>query len=131
MHCLATLRQTLQLARDGKDIGNGGKDEPHWPHCLDYLYQVCGLSSICGTIVPEIDLISIAQTLRCYADDTSEWEIFTQPRTKRISGLDTMRTCRDTSHVVKRACEARAFYIQMGWIDGPIPSMCETGELPW
>jgi len=109
MHCLASLRQALQLARDGEDIGHGGKDESHWPHCLDYLYQ----------------------TLRCYGDDTDEWEIFTQPRTKRISGMDTMRTCRDTSQVVKRACDARAFYIRMGWLDPPLPSMCETGEMPW
>lgn len=37
IHCLATLRRSLQLAQDGQDIDEGV------PHCLDYLYQVLSL----------------------------------------------------------------------------------------
>lgn len=45
--------------------------------------------------------------------------------------MDTIRTCRDTSQLVQRACTFRASYIDLGWLDGPLPSMCEKGEMPW
>lgn len=131
IQCLASLRSALQSAQDGKDIGNSEKEGRHWSHCFDYLYQVWRLCCNFEGTFREADEIPIVQTLRCYGDDTDEWEIFTRPRSKQSSGMDTMRTCRDTSQLVKRACDARKFYIDVGWIDGSLPSMCETGEMPW
>jgi hypothetical protein len=40
LHCLSAFRRALQDQRDGKDVGKDATDDPHWPHCFDYLYQV-------------------------------------------------------------------------------------------
>lgn len=45
-HCLASIRSTIQQLQDGKKIGHGPDDDKsehlgHWPHCFDYLRQVC------------------------------------------------------------------------------------------
>lgn len=109
MQCLAVFRQVLQAQREGLDIRNDNKEIPHAQHCLDYMYQ----------------------TLSCSADDTIEWEIPTIPRTKHITGMDTPRMCRNSSKLVKQACEARKVYIEHAWTDGPLPKICEVGDMPW
>lgn len=41
LHCLSSLRNALQQAREGIDPGLDWRDNDHWPHCLDYLRKVC------------------------------------------------------------------------------------------
>ncbi|KAH8812248.1 hypothetical protein F5884DRAFT_305883 [Xylogone sp. PMI_703] len=65
LHCLASLRQAIQQAREGKDPGVDWHDNDHWPHCMDYLRNtiLCWADSILerqfvlpnGTALPFID----------------------------------------------------------------------------
>ncbi|KAF2464343.1 uncharacterized protein BDR25DRAFT_346819 [Lindgomyces ingoldianus] len=80
MHCLAKMRMTLQLAREGVDIGVDWRDDAHWPHCFDYLRE----------------------SILCYADPTLE-SVSLQPGpvddgtfVKVIDGGAEMRYCRDS-----------------------------------
>ena len=127
MQCLAVFRQVMQDQQDGLNKGHViGEEIPHARHCLDYMYQVRGLPAHSEPLK-----LICEQTLRCVADDTIEWEIPTMPRTKHITGMDTVRTCRDPSKLVKKACDAREVYINNGWTDGPLPDICERREMPW
>ena len=61
MNCLASLRQKLQSAHQGLSVGNGlDKEDLHWSHCFDYLYQVMGLLCKFEATVREADEFSIS-----------------------------------------------------------------------
>jgi len=38
--CLASIREAIQDASEGREIGMDWKDNDRWPHCLDYLRKV-------------------------------------------------------------------------------------------
>ncbi|RDW91560.1 hypothetical protein BP5796_02725 [Coleophoma crateriformis] len=58
--CLAVFRQALQVQQDGLDIGHGEKEIPHARHCLDYMYQVLGLSCEFEATVREANEVLIS-----------------------------------------------------------------------
>jgi hypothetical protein len=60
MQCLAVFRQVLQAQQEGLDIGSGEKEIPHAQLCLDYMYQVWGLSCESEATVREADKVPIS-----------------------------------------------------------------------
>lgn len=74
--------------RDGKDIGKDEKDDPHWPHCFDYMYQVRKSPPIAGLIprLPKIVSTKISSAvddpLLCgqYKRKNGTWCVFNRWR---------------------------------------------------
>ncbi|KIM98333.1 hypothetical protein OIDMADRAFT_20062 [Oidiodendron maius Zn] len=76
LHCLTSLREALQRAGGGEDIGVDWKDNVHWPHCMQYLRE----------------------SILCFADPTIErGPIINGTRFRGIDGAHDVRTCRDNS----------------------------------
>jgi hypothetical protein len=44
LHCLTSFRTALQNSAEGRDIGEDWHDDPHWPHCFDYLRNASNIS---------------------------------------------------------------------------------------
>jgi len=101
LHCLASFRKALQNAKEGKEIGESEKDNDHWPHCFDYMYQM----------------------IHCVADDTRE-RGSTEPGILGISGVETLRTCGDSPRLWDMVCDARQFFIEQGIVSPPLPNKC-------
>ena len=79
IHCLTSLRKTLQRAREGQNIGLNHHDDAHWPHCLYYMRQA----------------------ILCAADDTIE---LPHLRNKThhygsINGVSDIRQCRNAERL--------------------------------
>jgi len=78
LHCVAALRNALQSGYYGMGIAFDQTENPHWPHCLDYLRK----------------------TILCVGDDTIERErVRNGTRTFKIDGLTDTRQCKDTTHI--------------------------------
>ena len=78
LHCLVSLREALQRATEGVNIGIDQHDDDHWPHCFHYLRQ----------------------GILCSADDTVEVPaIVNGVMAHTISGSNDVRQCRDANHL--------------------------------
>jgi hypothetical protein len=44
LHCLTSFRIALQNSTEGRDIGQDWHDDPHWPHCFNYLRNASNIS---------------------------------------------------------------------------------------
>lgn len=76
LHCVASMRNALQEAYDGKRPAFDWIENIHWPHCLDYLRKA----------------------ILCYGDDTIERvtsiETFEGVTGAFINGTDDVRACK-------------------------------------
>ncbi|OJJ96907.1 hypothetical protein ASPACDRAFT_1890748, partial [Aspergillus aculeatus ATCC 16872] len=72
LHCLTMMRQALQSASEGEDIGKDWHDDGHWPHCMDYL----------------------AKMILCFADGSIEKPIQGEEGIEFIDGSNVVRQCR-------------------------------------
>ncbi|PYH49296.1 uncharacterized protein BP01DRAFT_378865 [Aspergillus saccharolyticus JOP 1030-1] len=54
LHCLTMMRQALQSASEGQDIGKDWHDDGHWPHCMDYLVKNIFQGAIKDELVAEV-----------------------------------------------------------------------------
>ncbi|OJJ42563.1 hypothetical protein ASPZODRAFT_1305186 [Penicilliopsis zonata CBS 506.65] len=86
LHCLASFRSAIQMAREGVDPGLDWQDNSHWPHCLDYMRK----------------------TVLCWADGTLERQhmLANGSLVTFIDGAHDLRKCGDSHRLINMMTQA-------------------------